>query len=118
VGVIPYSEVHYHPEYKRLAAIVGKAKLGQEHWDEWARIQERYGWKMLCRAADSCDPLARWPANIEAVCVGLKKDADDTAKLMAYAPRPKAPTPQECADRAALFASIRAKHGVLAQDNT
>lgn len=108
VPEIPFSEVSYHDGYKRLAAIVGKAKLGQEHWPEWARLQERYGWGILCRAADRCEPLSRWPASIEAICIVLHKDDQDAMQS------PSAPIPplskEERQSRAALFAQLREKY--------
>lgn len=111
--MIPFPEIHYHPEYRQLAAIVGKAKLSQEHWDEWARIQERYGWRRLIKAADRCEPLNRWPANIESVCAALAAEQiaeEKAAKLRAeIESRPK---PTDNAARAAQFQDIRTKYGV------
>lgn len=102
--MIPFPEVNFHPEYKQLAAIVGKAKLGVDHWDQWARLQDMFGWKLLLLAAEKCDPLKRWPPECEAICMQLKKEADEIRGQPVKVDKPRADP--------VLFAEIRKKHGL------
>lgn len=109
---IPFAEVAYHDDYKRLKAIIGGGKLSQESWPEWARLQERYGWKLLIRAADRCEPLERWPANVEHVCRRLHEDEQRAqAEWLAkqYSPKREKMTREECEERAKIFSEIRRK---------
>lgn len=107
--MIPWCEVNYHDEYRALCAIVGRGKVSSpEKWPEWQRLQEKYGWKILNRAAERVEPEKRWSANIETLCMQLKtneieaeKEADSRER-MANAVKPKNP-----AESAKLFSEIR-----------
>lgn len=112
--MIPWCEAHFHEEYRTLCAIVGRGKVASlEKWPEWQRLQDRYGWKILNRAADRCEPEKRWAQPIEAICAQLKKEEADaikeaeTRERIAATPKPKNP-----AESAQLFADIRKRIGV------
>lgn len=107
--MIPYPETMMEPNrsnFLALGAIVGRGKLaGPEKWPEWARLQDKFGWKILLKAADRCEPINRWCANVEAICQQLAKDEQD-----ASAPKPiPRPRPSNHAERAATFAALRQK---------
>lgn len=106
--MIGFTETAYIPEYTQLAAIVGRGKVKADLWPEWSRLQERFGWKILLKAADRCEPDKRWAGNVEAICIQMKKDEEEAA-LPRPAPPPK---PTNHAERAALFATIMSKHGL------
>jgi hypothetical protein len=112
--MIPFCETPFHSEYKRLAAIVGAGKLKADHWDSWARIVDKFGWSLVIRCSDMCDPEKRWPAAIEALCIAQKFHQEQEAKEMEAreiaATRP--PRPSNPAARAAQFQDIRTKYGV------
>jgi len=100
---IPFSETPFHPEFKQLAAIVGKGKLRSDLWDSWGRIVALHSWKRVLKAANALDPDARWPSQVESLCRQLAKDEQD-----ASAPKPThRPKPSNNAERAAQFAALR-----------
>ena len=105
-AMIPFPEVNFHPEYKQLAAIVGKAKLGVDNWDAWARLQNLFGWKIVILAAEMCDPLKRWPPECEANCLRIKKEQSDRLAEVAVVKEVKKRMDP------AVFAEIRKKHGL------
>lgn len=117
--MIPWSEVGYHDEYRALCAIVGRGKVASpDKWGGWQRLQDKYGWKMLLRAAERVEPINRWETQIEQVCIALAKEAVDAEVEARNRERIAAlPKPTDHAARAALFASIMARHG-LGSDNT
>jgi hypothetical protein len=106
--MIGFTETAYIPEYTQLAAIVGRGKLKADMWPEWSRLQDKFGWKILLKAADRCEPDKRWSGNVEAICMQLKKDEDEAAQLRSAPP----PRPSNPAARAAQFQDIRTKYGV------
>lgn len=113
---IPFAEVSYHPEYKRLAAIVGHQKLKGEDWDVWARIQGKHGWKRLLKAADRIEPLSRWPSSVEAMCDQLMREEVEAemewkAKQGRKAEMPLEQRRQEGQARAEEFAAVRKRIG-------
>lgn len=61
--------------------------MNADSWDEWARLQSIFGWQLLIKAAEQCDPLKRWPPNVESICLQLKREEN-------YADKPsEKPTP-------------------------
>ncbi len=108
--MIPFSETPFHPEYKQLAAIVGKGKLRHDLWDAWARIVELHGWRRVLKAADALEPEARWCSGVETLCRAYAKD-DDDAKALTLKPDPR-PRPKDPHESAATFARIRNTYGV------
>ncbi len=113
MSLIPFCETAFHPEYKRLGAIVGNGKLKAEHWDSWARLVDKYSWPVLLRAADRVDPLSRWPAAIESICQSLKLESEQEEKEAESRARIDArPKPTDRQGSAKLFAETMARHGL------
>lgn len=108
--MIPFSEVPFHPEYKQLAAIVGKGKLRHDLWDAWARIVEIHGWRRVLKAADALEPDARWSGQVETLCRTYAKDESD-AEAQANRPKP-APRPADPKQAALTFAAILRQKGL------
>lgn len=63
---VPFSETPYIPEFKQLAAIVGKGKLRADLWDSWGLIIAKHSWKRVLRAANALEPDERCPSPTEA----------------------------------------------------
>jgi hypothetical protein len=110
--MIPYPETMMEPNrsnFLALGAIVGMGKIrGPEKWPEWDRLVDRFGWRIVLRAADRCEPINRWSANVETICQQLAKDEAE-----ASAPRPAPPpVPRDRHAAASLFEQMRRKHGV------
>ncbi len=102
--MIPFSETPFHPEYKQLAAIVGKGRLRSDLWDSWGRIVALHSWKRVLRAANALDPEARWPSQVESLCrTYAKDDAEIEAMATKEPPKPR-PDPKQAAQ---LFSAIR-----------
>lgn len=112
--MIPWCEVMYHEEYRTLCAIVGRGKVSSpEKWPEWQRLQDKYGWKVLNRAAERVEPEKRWSANIETLCMQLKTNEIEAEKEAITRERiASTPKPVNSKESAALFASIRKRVGV------
>lgn len=110
---VPFSETPYIPEYKQLAAIVGKGKLRADLWDSWGLIVAKHGWKRVLRAANALEPDERWPAQTERLCNRYadeaKQEAREAEQRAREASRPKV------ADRKGMgemFRSVRERYGV------
>jgi hypothetical protein len=108
--MIPFSEVPFHPEYKQLAAIVGKGKLRHDLWDAWARVVDLHGWRRVLKAADALEPDARWSGQVETLCRAYAKDEAD-AQQQASKPDPR-PRPKDPHESAATFAAVLKRHGL------
>lgn len=99
--MIPFTETAYITEYKKLCVIIGKSKMNADSWDEWARIQSIFGWPLLIKAAEQCEPLKRWPPNVESICLQLKRE-------YAYADKPAEKfTPMSDAERKRFHALVQ-----------
>jgi len=108
--MIPFCETPFHPEYKLLGAIVGHGKLRADHWDSWARIVAKYGWKTILRAADQVEPDKRWPAQTEAACAAIKASEQQAAIEAANRERMATlPVPKDRKEAALTFQQIRAR---------
>lgn len=108
--LIPFCETPFHDEYKRLAAIVGAGKLKSDHWDAWARLIDKYTWRIVIKSADRADPLNRWPSSIEAICLQLHRDEIDAEREWeSRRKRESEPKTTNNAERAKLFSEIRKK---------
>ncbi len=120
--MIPYPEVLMEPNrshFLALGAIVGMGKIkGPEKWPEWARLVEKYNWRIVLKAADRVEPEKRWSANIESVCIQIAKD-DAEAKAFAEKPEPITTplTQSQRSQRSLTFQTIMAKHGLLSPTN-
>jgi len=108
--VIPFSETPFHPEYKQLAAIVGKGKLRHDLWDAWARVVDLHGWRRVLKAADALEPDARWSGQVETLCRQYAKDEQD-ATLTPPPPRPP-PSPKAAKEAGLLFSQILRSKGL------
>ena len=112
--MIPYPETLMEPNrshFLALGAIVGRGKIaGPEKWPEWDRLVDKYGWRIVLKASDRCEPINRWSANVETICQQLAKDERD-AQSLALKPDPR-PRPKDGKEAAVLFGSIRNKYGV------
>ncbi len=114
---IPYPEVLMEPNrtpYLKLCAIVGRGKVSSpEKWGEWDRLVEKFGWPILLRGADRCEPMNRWSTNIESICIQLKaNEAESIKEAEARERMATAPKPQNPAQSAKLFSEIRKRIGV------
>ena len=106
--LIPFCETPFHPEYKRLGAIVGPGKLKAEHWDSWARIVAKFGWKTVLRAAEQVEPEKRWPAAVETACAAIKASEQQAEAEAATRERiAKLPVITDRTSAAKAFADIR-----------
>lgn len=100
--------------YMKLCAIVGRGKVASpEKWGEWDRLVEKFGWAILLRGADRCEPANRWAQTIEAVCVQLKRNEEDFVKEAESRERmATAVTPTNRAESSRLFSEIRKRAGL------
>ena len=103
---IGWPDTRFVPEFTQLKAIVGAGKMTQDQWPSWARLQARFGWKILLLAAEMCDPLKRWPPECQANCLRIKKEQSDRLAEVAVVKETKKRMDP------AVFAAIRAKDGV------
>jgi hypothetical protein len=118
--MIPYPETMMEPNrsnFLALGAIVGRGKIaGPEKWPEWDRLVEKYGWKLLLRCADMCEPEKRWAQGIEALCIAQKFHQEQEAKEMEarerQSSRPVASSAPDRAKAAEMFSSILQKKGL------
>ncbi len=110
---IPWPDTKFIPEFTRLKAIVGGGKLSADHWPEWSRIQSKYGWPLLLKAADRCEPLERWPSAVEHLCAQLKKS--ESEQFQPVEPKPVTSAAERKA-KAAQFAAILKTHGLAPEE--
>lgn len=114
---IPYEELLMAPNREpaeRLGAIVGRRFVfSREQWPAWERLVSKYGWPMVVKCADKCDPTKRFTNNVEALCIAQKYQEDQAEREAESRERLAAlPKPTDHAARAALFREIMARHGV------
>lgn len=111
--MIPFEELAFSPNREpaeRLGAIVGRRFVfSREQWPAWDRLVDKYGWPLLIKAADRCDPTARYCNNVEAVAAQLKKS--DAERFAPVAPRPATSAASRQA-KAAEFAAVLKRHGL------
>jgi len=110
--MIPFEELAFSPNREpaeRLSAIVGRRFVfSRDAWPAWDRLVERFTWPVVVKAADKCDPTKRFPNNVEAMCIELRKQEADT--VTEHTP-PRRPT-GTAGERSALFASILKDKGL------
>lgn len=101
------------PEFARFQAILGWRIKDTAQWAPFARLVALHGWKRLIRAAEQCEPGARWPSDMERLCqqyqrdqAQMEREAEERERIAAL------PKPTDHAARAALFREIMARHGV------
>lgn len=114
---VPYEELAMSPNREqatRLGAIVGRRFVfSRDQWPSWQRLVDRFTWRTVIRAAESCDPTKRFPNNVESACLQLAKDEEDSAREYEERRRREAvPRPGNNAERAKLFSEIRGRVGV------
>lgn len=110
---VPFSETPYIPEFKQLAAIVGRGKLRADLWDSWGLIVAKHSWKRVLKAANALGPDQRWPNQVEALCIAYEKE--QSANELAAQERERIsllPIPKDRSAAAQLFSNIRSRHGV------
>lgn len=104
------------PEFTRFQAILGWRIKDTAQWAPFARLVALHGWKRLIRAAEQCEPGARWPSDMERLCqqyqrdqTQMEREAEERERLAAL------PKPTNHAERAKLFSDIMARHGLGTQ---
>ena len=110
--MIPFEELAFAPNREpaeRLGAIVGRRFVfSREQWPAWDRLVDKYGWPLLIKAADRCDPTARYCNNVESMAAQIQK-----AEAELFAPVAAKPTitpddrARRMADAARLFDAVR-----------
>lgn len=100
--------------YMKLCAIVGRGKVASpEKWGEWDRLVEKFTWPILLRAADRCEPANRWAQPIEAICLQLKRNEEESVKEAESRERmATAVKPTNRAESSRLFSEIRKRAGL------
>ncbi len=110
---VPFEELSYEPNRtpaERLGAIVGRRFVfSREQWPAWCRLVDKYGWPLLIKAADRCDPTQRFTNHVEAMCAQLKKS--ESEQFQPVEPKPVT-SAEERKAKAAQFLAIRLKHGL------
>ena len=80
---IPGNSLHMEKltqDFARFQSIIGWRIRQTDQWSPFERLKNKYGWPMLLRAAERCEPGKRWASDIERVCIQLDRDAKDAAK--------------------------------------
>lgn len=72
-------------EFAKLKQIIGRHIRDTDSWAPWQRLRNRFGWGVLLKAADRCDPDGRWPNKVEGMCLALEKEEKDARKEQVYA---------------------------------
>lgn len=110
-GVIPGADLHLArltPDFARFQAILGWKIRDTAQWAPFARLRDLHGWKRLIRAAEQCDPGARWASDMEKLCRQYAVNEVEATKEAASRERIAAmPKPTNSKESAQLFAAIR-----------
>jgi hypothetical protein len=80
---IPGSDLHLarlEPSFGRLCGVIGWRIKTVEQWIPWQRLRDKFGYSMLLRALERCEPGRRWPQDAERVCIQLDREAKEAAR--------------------------------------
>jgi hypothetical protein len=101
------------PDFARFQAVLGWRIKETAQWAPFARLRDIHGWKRLIRAAEQCDPGARWASDMEKLCRQYAlTEAESIKEAEARERMASAPKPQNPAQSAKLFSEIRKRIGV------
>lgn len=115
-AISPGSDLHFAkltPDFARFQAILGWRIKETAQWAPFARLRDLHGWKRLIRAAEQCEPGARWASDMEKLCRQYAMNEADSLKEAETRERiASTPKPKNSAESAKLFSEIRKRIGV------